>query len=143
MRSFIEFLLSLLLIAALGVCCVVHPTVAEFATSRELSDFLTSRGFSLQHGHAPPGAVVNFIFSDHVLADEDAADLSCCTDCGLTPKWKGVVRVNQIHSSIGSLVTTSIGGNTRIWGNLLLAGDDELIERVLEAVREDAPQRIR
>ena len=56
MRSFIEFLLSLLLIAALGVCCVCIRPVAEFATSRELSDFLTSRGFSLQHGHAAPGA---------------------------------------------------------------------------------------
>jgi hypothetical protein len=143
MRQVCDFLMVLLLIAAMSMGVLMQPPAAHFDSSAELSDFLVSRGFLIRHGKAPSEPYFSFFFSDHAVGDDEFAQLSFCTDCGLSPKWKGIVRVDQLHSSIGELEPTSISGKIRICGNVLLAGDEELMDRVLQAVREFAPNKIR
>jgi hypothetical protein len=55
-------------------------------------------------------------------------------DCGLTPAWRGILWVCQIESRAErlGLQVEAIGGKWRVWGNVLVAGDEDLMDRIEE-----------
>ena len=72
----------------------------------------------------------NFYLADHPIDLDDVDAVSTRDQCGLTKEWKGIVWVSQTQFPYGTLSPSSIGGNRRVYGNVLVAGDKALINRV-------------
>jgi hypothetical protein len=61
------------------------------------------------------------------------------TDCGLTPAWQGIIWVVTLTHRAGHVVPRFIGGKWRQWGNLIVAGDEHLMDRLERLYIEMGP----
>jgi hypothetical protein len=59
-------------------------------------------------------------------------------NCGLTPDWNGVAWVGVVHNDLSSLALNTLQGHYRIWGNVAIAGDPELLDRLEELFHQHA-----
>ena len=124
------------LLVCLHLISASKPKPVHFQTLREFKDFAISKGLCF-----PEQAVFinSFFIGDHSLSAEALRKLHSMDkrDCGLTPAWRGLLWVCALHSGFDSrLHSETIGGKSRIWGRLLVAGDEELMNRI-ERLRSD------
>jgi hypothetical protein len=54
-------------------------------------------------------------------------------DCGLTPAWRGILWVCQL-GDLGPYPDL-IGGKWRVWSKILVAGDEDLMDRIEQVYR--------
>jgi hypothetical protein len=131
---------SILLILAVvaGGLWYTQPTPVQF---EKLEDF---KRFALEHGlHFHSGAgnsekyFDSFYVADRPLNIEDIAPLRH-SQCGQMPAWRGIlwVAARDSEHAPGYTYAESIGGHYRLWGNLLVAGDPQLLDRVERLCRE-------
>jgi len=123
-----------LLILCLRLVTISKPKPIHFETLREFKDFALAKGFFIPE---QPVFMNNFFITAHPLTDDALQKLHSIDKrkCGLTPEWRGLLWVCALHSSYDSrLASDTIGGKWRTWGRLLVAGDEELMNR-LEGLR--------
>lgn len=49
---------------------------------------------------------------------------------GLTPAWKGIVWASNLKKQQGILDTSNLEGHVRLWGDVVVTGDLELLDRI-------------
>jgi hypothetical protein len=132
-----RFQLALLfgVIAAYFACrhFLASPAPIEFKTALELRNFISASGFSVYAQGTNPGSI--FYISDHALTPDNLAAVVELRHCGLVPSWRGILWVSQCRNPAWTLCPEHIGGTWRIWGNVLVAGDEELMDRLEEMYR--------
>jgi hypothetical protein len=125
---------------ALTVCLHLtstsKPRPIHYQTLREFKEFAVSKGLCFPE---QPMFKDNFFIADHALSVEAVRELASIRkwDCGLTPAWRGLLWVCAIHSPYWQVESETIGGKKRIWGRLLVAGDEGLMDRIEELVRAE------
>ncbi len=111
------------------------PEPIHFKNVRELNDFAVAQGLFFQSGMSAGMTWNNFYIADHTITFDDVRDL-VRRDCGLTPAWRGILWVAQINPENPiALSPESVGGKWRVWGSVLVAGDEELMDRYEERYR--------
>jgi hypothetical protein len=129
-------LIVLVLVAALlAFGQVIKPRPIQFKTLKQFRDFAVAHGLLFHRFDTPSpdlawgsGDAASFFVSDHPVAIDDLLQLTT-RNCGLIPAWKGILLVHFQHAEM-YISPTSIGGKWRLWGNLLVAGDEQLMDRV-------------
>jgi hypothetical protein len=125
-----------MLIAAQFLLMRLPAREPHFADTREFAEFARRHGLMVYVSPDDGGIVGPRLFAaDHPA---DLKDLNCLvvSQCGLTPDWKGVVWVGVIHWRDASGDVTSIlnpqalDGYWRVWGEVLVGGDPELLARL-------------
>jgi hypothetical protein len=127
--------LLLLTVLLLGIYELVSPErpPVRFSSLKEFEEFARSQGlFVHSGGENPDSYLVNYYVADHPLTREHLLAIPTKTECGLTPGWRGIVWIAVVTGPSGTLLTQpgSIGGKWRIWGNLLVAGDEGLMAAI-------------
>ena len=108
----------------------------HFKNSRELSEFATSNGLVIHCGNERGVINDNYYIADHPLTLDELGPVSRRRDCGLTPAWRGILWVCQLHGPLMSLDPEVLGGKWRIWGNVVVAGDENLMDRIESLYRD-------
>jgi hypothetical protein len=122
------------------VAATIQPKSTQFQSVREFREFAASQGLHL-HGGTAAGRVVfpenNCYVADHSITFDDLDGVSTRRDCGLTPAWRGILWVSLIRddSTNVDMIPEQLGGTWRIWGNLVVAGDEALMNRIEELYR--------
>jgi hypothetical protein len=137
MSGFVDLLAIVFLAVRMILICSSLESRPELDDSTSLYDLVTSRGYFVDSARRPDEPQLNFCISDHPFTEESMLTSSRCDDCGLSPAWKGIVRVHQIRSSIGRLAMESVTGKTRRWGNVFVAGDPALMDQLERLLRAD------
>ena len=105
------------------------PAPVHFHTIEQFREFVRNHGLFCHSGRADESAFGDNVFvGDHPLYSDDLIVLNK-GDCGINPRWRGIVWITE-HPAPFRLCIGSIGGATRIWGNLLVAGDLELMDHI-------------
>jgi hypothetical protein len=105
-----------------------------FETARELRSFVDASGLQTRNDGAANDRL--FFITDHVVTVKDMEALATRRDCGLTPGWRGILWATQISASISTVYPTQgFGGKWRVWGNVVVAGDEQLMDRIEELYR--------
>jgi hypothetical protein len=125
-------LLGLMGILALGahIQSRATPTSIHFDEVLEVQDLARANGLVVHSGNGHGLVEGNCFLADHPVTFDDLLAVCDRRHCGLTPAWRGIVWVCQINGSYRRLHAGAIGGKTRIWGNVLAAGDEELMDRI-------------
>jgi hypothetical protein len=87
------------------------------------------------------GSFQSFFVAKHPLTGEQLDDIPTKRQCGLTPAWRGIVWVANLGDPAGCrcLSPDSIGGKWRIWGNVVVAGDESMMDTIEELYRNTLP----
>jgi hypothetical protein len=111
--------------------------VPQFDSAVELHDFAVSMGLDFHCGN--PGGLYcsNYFLADHPLTLDDLEPLGTRRDCGLTPVWRGILWVSQIRTESMTIHPEQLGGKWRVWGNVVGAGDEDLMDRIEELYRSN------
>jgi hypothetical protein len=110
-----------------------QPAVS-FETARELRDFGSASGLRTFNDGSRHGT--SFFIADHSIPSSDFEALSWRHDFGLTPCWRGVIWAAQIKTH-NSFIDPEQGfaGHWRVWGNVLVGGDEQLLDHIEELHR--------
>jgi hypothetical protein len=107
------------------------PAAVSFETARELRAFAAANGLETCNDIGNEG--LTFFIGDHPIRRNDIAPLCSRRDCGLTPIWRGVVWAAQIRTSLYTIEPEqSSRGHWRVWGNVTVGGDEQLMDRIEE-----------
>jgi hypothetical protein len=120
-------------IAVAALCLLLVSTLIpkpiHFESLREFIAFARAKELFL-----PPeiGVANNIFVAERPITAERMRELAAldARTSGHNPTWRGLVWVWQIESKWSRIDVGSFGGKTRIWGNLLVAGDEELMDRI-------------
>jgi hypothetical protein len=123
---------GLIAVLMVGVFAVSTPRPTQFATVEAAKQFCTSRGL---HWHTGTNAVPtfnSFYVADHPITFNDTLKVAFRSNCGMTPDWKGILWITQLNTSPmqTNFLPYSVGGKYRIWGNVLVAGDEDLMDQI-------------
>ena len=127
---------SVALVAAFFVyySLAAPPAPVGFETARELRSFVDASGLQTRDDGAPNGGL--FFITDHALTVKDMEAVATRRDCGLTPSWRGILWATQISASTSTVYPTQgFGGKWRVWGNVVVAGDEDLMDHIEELYR--------
>jgi hypothetical protein len=103
----------------------------RFADIQEFKAFADGLGLYHHTGTRFSSVSNNCYVADHAITFDDLTSVATRRDCGLTPSWAGVLWVNQIPAQpSGDYVFPEPGGKWRLWGNVLVAGDEALMDRM-------------
>jgi hypothetical protein len=117
-----------LAVAAL-YCRHAEPERVVFKNPAELKDFAMSKGLVFHCGNISNTVYVgDYFLADHPITIDDLEGICTRRDCGLTPAWRGVLWACQ-RGHLG-LREDCLGGKWRVWGKVLVAGDEELMDRI-------------
>jgi hypothetical protein len=108
---------------------------ADFESAQELKSLLERNGWCCNWGGADTSTVglTNFYVTRHPVT---RAQLPATKrTCGQTSDWRGMVWVTQIQQNHCGICIRSISGCKRIWGNVLVAGDEEVMDAIEEIYR--------
>jgi hypothetical protein len=131
MRLYIGFS-ALALVAAFAATHYVTLEAApiQFESAGEVCDLANAGGLIVTHENSASSHSVFFV-SDRTLTQDDLLAVATRRDCGKTPGWRGIVWVSPIRAGPGAtLFPEFIDGNCRIWGNVVVAGDQDLMDRI-------------
>jgi hypothetical protein len=124
------------------VCRQVNPELApvQFANAAEARDFFAANGLHCHEG--TPGSVSgcgNYYVANHPISEDDTLQLAADGSRGAVPEWQGVLWVAQIRGYSGAhgLMIDSVRGKTRIWGNIVVAGDEKLMDWIEAKFHEE------
>ena len=119
-------------------CCYLSssstPKSIAFKNAAEFKDFALCNGFFFHSGNVNGVVGGNYFIADHLVTLNDVEEVLTRRDCGLTPAWRGILWVCQIHDTpwFTALATDHVDGKRRVWGNVLVAGDEDLMDRIEE-----------
>jgi predicted outer membrane repeat protein len=143
-----RYLLSVSFTACLVIVFLVWhwlaapPAAVSFETARELRVFALARGLQTCNDGGNDGTI--FFISDRRLSADDLLQVATRRDCGLTPSWRGIVWATQISTPTLFIdPTQGLGGHWRVWGNVMVAGDVQLMDRIEELYRNRYVARCR
>jgi hypothetical protein len=102
----------------------------EFATATEVAALAKRHGLHCHSGSSSGATWPNLYVADRPLELFDLNALATRRRCGLTPAWRGIVWVGQLRSPGVDLDPESVGGKPRAWGNVVAAGDEELLDQI-------------
>ncbi len=110
-----------------------------FASTEELQSFAEAHGLQCQR---EPGELGGVFITGASMALRELETRACKANCGLTPEWKGILWIKQIHSPNQNSLwhfdpEKDLGGKCRIWGNLVAAGDEEFMDRLEAWYRQE------
>ena len=126
------------LVVASAACrhAATSSAPVSFADVREFKRFAEAEGLFHHTGARGPGSANNFFVADHSITFDDVTSIGTRRDCGLMPGWKGVLWVYQIPARPDAdYLFPEPSGNWRVWGNVLVAGDEALMDR-MEQVKQ-------
>jgi hypothetical protein len=110
------------------------PAPVSFESAGELRGFAAASGLQTRNDGNGDSSI--FFISDHPLSTDDIMAVATRGDCGATPGWRGVVWTAQMRPrSVVSYPFQRSGGHWRIWGNMIVAGDERLMDRIEELYR--------
>ena len=125
------FALVLGLAGVLWVARFAQSSTPQFRGADEAQTFFALKGFHCtMSGSTSSMLAFNFFVSDRPLTQNDIDQLVCRRKCGLTEAWRGIVWVSDIESNDSRLNLATIDGKYRCWGNVLVAGDEGLMDRM-------------
>src|SRR5262249_19548004 len=104
----------------------------QFASAEEAQEFFQTHGLYCHNGTSGATSTCgNFFVADHPISFADTVEVSHQRQCGKRPEWKGVLWIAQTHRT-GSygLLHDSVLGQNRVWGNVIVAGDPDLMDQV-------------
>jgi hypothetical protein len=111
------------------------PRKTAFNDVVDFRHFIRAKGIQL-HGGTMHGGICgeSFFIADHPIEFDDVAGLRIMRDSGLTHEWTGILWVAQLDvpGKTNFDPADQIIGNWRVWGNVLVAGDEELMNRIEE-----------
>jgi hypothetical protein len=111
------------------------PIAVSFETARELRVFASAQGLQTCNDGANDGTI--FFIADHLLCADDLTAVATRRDCGLTSGWHGIVWAAQARTPLMTIhPEDSFGGHWRVWGNVIVAGDVQLMDRLEELYRQ-------
>jgi hypothetical protein len=129
--------LACLIAAILGCRCAgesLLPQRVHFKDARAFREFAAANGLHLHSGTASGDVFAwnNLYVADHPIAIHDLEDVCTRRDCGLTPAWRGILWIAQINDPALRMheYPESLGGKWRVWGNIMVAGDEDLMDRI-------------
>jgi hypothetical protein len=111
----------------------VMPQPIQFKSVSEFKDFADANGLYLHSGTSSGNLVFpanNFYVADHAISLDDLDEVCSRRDCGLTPAWRGILWVCQIETTHGTAFPDQIDGKWRVWGNVMVVGDETLMDRI-------------
>jgi hypothetical protein len=132
-QAAVLMVVPVIMLVSLHVASTSIPRPTEFNTAQQLKDFAVSNGLIFHCGNRNGIIYGNYFLADHAIAIDDLAGVSMRRDCGLTPAWHGVLWVSPL-TEFGPYPDL-IGGKWRVWGNVLVAGDQDLMDRIEELYR--------
>jgi hypothetical protein len=106
------------------------PEGLHFPTARALREFAVSRGLIAHCGRGSGEFWGPFYLADHPVTLADLQPVGTRRDCGLTPAWRGILWVSDVRNEITTVFPESLGGKWRVWGNVVVAGDEDLMDRI-------------
>jgi hypothetical protein len=110
----------------------LKPRPIRFETLQDLTDFAVASGYKIEH--SGQGYLTdNCYISDHPVPMTDLLLLTK-RDCGLTSAWRGIIWACS-RCDMCCISPATIGGKWRIWGNVLVAGDEHLMDEVEQRYR--------
>jgi len=121
------------LLGGLLICRQVVSTCKSvtFKSSEELKVLIVADGLHWHTGNKNGRVRNNFYVADRAITFDDVADVATQSDCGRTPAWRGIVWVAQLDNEDKSYrLVSAPRGIWRIWGEVIVAGDEKLIARI-------------
>jgi hypothetical protein len=128
-----EVVILVPVLACAALYCGGAPRPTRFDNVDEFQHFAVRNHLLLHASGMAAGD--NFYVSDHPVALEHLMSLTK-KNCGQDSGWRGIIWVHG-QSRFSHVSARSIGGHCRIWGNLLVAGDEKLLDRVEDLHRAD------
>jgi hypothetical protein len=125
-----------------GVHLASPPPGIHFDSARDLKELIADHDIHVHSGATGRGTDSNFFVADHPLTFDDTVKVAWRRDCGLTPAWQGIVWVAEIVDPVSGVLIRidQITGNYRIWGNVIVAGDERVMDRIEELARDQQSQ---
>lgn len=115
-----------------------EPRPVEFKDIQQLKAFGEANDLHFHSGtKSGQYCLSTYFLADHPIKFDDLGEARIVRRCGLTPEWHGLLWVNQITSQEAELDPDHIGGNRRVWGNVVVAGDEKLMDRIEQMFRSN------
>jgi hypothetical protein len=129
------------LLGILIVCArenVRHAPI-HFSTIAQAKEFFLRQGLFCHDGTKGKNAFGNYFVASHPIDFDSLQMIINRRNCGMTPAWRGILWICQLHRGNNGwiVITDSVDGNCRVWGDVLVAGDEELMDRIEELFRND------
>jgi hypothetical protein len=118
------------------VATSIRKTI-QFDTAQELKEFAVSKGLAYHSGSTSGISGNTYYLADHPLTFNGLEPVCTRRACGLTPAWRGILWVSQIHNPSTTFFPEQLGGKWRVWGNVCVAGDEALMDRIQEFYTEN------
>jgi hypothetical protein len=130
----VAFMVCIIAVFLAWHCLAPPPAAISFETAQELHVFACASGLHTCNDGRYDSST--FFIADHPITSEDIAALLTRRDSGLTPRWRGIVCAAQIRTPGYFLdPEQGFGGHWRVWGNVIVAGDLQLMDRLEELSR--------
>jgi hypothetical protein len=129
-------------IGLLGVLIVCARDEARrapphFATAAQAKQFFVRQGLYWgSSAKEASGCYGNFFVANRPISYAEIQSAANQRNRGLTSAWSGILWVCQINCH-ATLATSSVAGKSRVWGNVLVAGDEALMDRIEDLYRND------
>jgi hypothetical protein len=126
------FALTMTFFACRYMASSLAPEPVAFQNILEFKEFAASHGLYAHSGNRSNIDRQNYFIADHPVTLDDLDDVQIKLNCGNTPAWRGILWVGQIEIETTLLYPEAISGKWRIWGNVAVAGDESLMNRIEE-----------
>jgi hypothetical protein len=127
-----EAVIILFVLAAAILLRTTGPHSMNFESLTEFKRFAAENGLLL-HPTGVGGFQDHLYVSDHPVTLDHLLTLTK-TNFDASPGWRGILWVHG-YSKRNHVLPTSIAGPWRVWGRLLVAGDEKLMDCVEELHR--------
>lgn len=116
----------------------------SFAGTEEFRRFAEKHGFHLHCGNGMGFFGSCFYVADRPLSLKTLESVQWKHDCGRTAAWKGILWISycdpmltdrDVFSGEETLPAVAVSGHWRLWGNVLAAGDPDMLDRLESLVR--------
>jgi hypothetical protein len=119
----------------LAVHFLAPPRPVFFETPEELIFLVERNGLHCHSASDPSKGLWSQFYVAHHPGVFQQLPLSK-RSCGQAPEWRGLVWVTSINQNGWGLDIDSIGGRKRIWGKVVVAGDEELMDAIEQLYRK-------
>jgi hypothetical protein len=120
------------IIVCLYLIALANARPVQFQSVGEFKRFAAANRLFTHTGTKQNRSEKNFYVALHPLSFESLQELHTAfkRDCGFTPAWRDVVWLTRLDSKGTRIYPDTVGGKRRIWGKLLVAGDEQLMDRI-------------
>src|SRR5581483_8712146 len=102
----------------------------QFESIVELRHFAEAKGLKIHYGNSGDIPGGSCYVAAHPMTFQDLIPVSRHRNLDNTTAWSGIVWVCKIQANCWTLCPDEFDGNGRIWGNLFVVGDKNLMDRI-------------